>query len=143
MVFLEQEDMARIVARLKSSSIEERLAALQESVKIRKDIFKGCSTIDEWAKAALVVEQLYAFTCEILNAKPIRIGELDETDNIQVGEKASSAPRRNKLEQIIKPSRKEVSKKQKEIEKTKQFENLLTEFSKMLQEKEHGESQTS
>lgn len=132
---LDQDTIAEIVARLKNSSVEERLAALNKMIEIRSQIFKDCNTIDDWIQAALIVEQLYTHTCEILNARPIRIGDLEETDNIQVGEKAGSRPSR-KVKQEIPPHNIKGRPKKARVDNTKQFETLFAEFAKMVKENE-------
>lgn len=134
---LTQEQIANILARMQKSDLKERLDALNESVKIRKEIFKDCNTIDEWARAALIIEQLYAFTCEILNVRPIRIKELEETDNIQLGEKAvKDAYTRNFLAEAKKTSR--PSKGRPKTKKVgvghEEFSALLSEFKEFLNE---------
>lgn len=131
---LDQDTIAEIVARMKSSSIEERLAALNKTIELRSQIFKDCKTIDDWVHAGLIVEQLYTHTCEILNARPVRIGDLEDTDNIQVGENASARPSRKKT---VIPSRETKGRpKKSKVDSAKQFENLFAEFAKMVKSNE-------
>jgi hypothetical protein len=128
---------------MRSASLEERLAALQESIKIREQIFKYCTSIEEWTKSALIVEQLYAYTCEMLNARPLRIGDLEETQNVSIG---PPVPPRGRMEKPGIPQPPPLKKKPKQNRKAEDaasLEALFKEFAAQIAEVKKNEESSS
>ena len=131
MVNVDEAKLEQILIKMRSASIEFRLEAIKEAQRIRDGLFSNCDTVDDFAKAALITEQLYSLTCEALRQPKKRI-------RVVVDEESTTTPQIQKLE---KPKTEKRGKKK--IPQTQvDFSALAEGFKALLEKKNETETST-
>jgi hypothetical protein len=121
---LEEATLTEILVKMRSASLEVRLETIREAQNLKNNIFAKCETIDDWVKAALIVEQLYALMCEALKQPTKRI-KLEKAEDTEEVEKPIKKQTPAKPKQKVKVARTDVD-----------FEAIRQGFLALLKEKE-------
>ena len=98
---MEPPQANEIIGRIKSTSIEVRLAAIQEAQLMFNGLFKPDDSLAEWSRKAIVVETFYNVIREELRQAHVRIGHKHQEGEVSAETKAAkhSTPGRKKQNQ--------------------------------------------
>lgn len=82
---LDEQKANAIITRLRTATIEEKLAAIEEAQRMQKEFFSDNKTESEWVFAALTHEAFYNIIRDELRVqlKKITVKELAETLNVE------------------------------------------------------------
>lgn len=87
---ISEERAEKILAELKSLSVEQRLNALNDAKGLFREAFKADMSIKEYAYSAKVIEQYYNLIREELRVNQIRIKTSDADTELKPKTKAKA-----------------------------------------------------
>lgn len=115
---MEPNPANEIIGRIKSTSIEIRLQAIQEAQIMFNGFFNSEDSLAEWARKAIVIETFYNVIREELRQAHVRIGHKQEG--------TSSLP------QVKEATKSTVTKKRSTQPKGFDFNSMMMEFAQKL-----------
>jgi hypothetical protein len=116
---MEPTSANEIIGRIKSTSIEIRLVAIQEAQRMFNDYFNSNDSLAEWAKKALTIEVFYNVIRDELRQTHVRIGHKQAT--------VEETPQNKEAKKST------VAKKKSTSPKGFDFNSMMMEFAKKLE----------